>query len=337
MSKSKNWCFTINNYTEETVERLLSLQSIAAYLIFGREVGEQGTPHLQGFVSFPSRKGLQTVSGYLGGAHCSIAKYISASIKYCKKEGNFTEIGEPPGDKRQGKRSDLEAFKEDVKDGMTDLAVLMEVHSGPMARYPRFCERYVRMNIPGPKVSKHPLRMWQKELTDKLKEPPEDRTIVFLVDLEGNSGKSWFMNRYCEDNQNCQILLPGKKADMALALNEDLRVLFVDAPRSKQGDFIQYDFLEEVKNGRIFSSKYDSRMKVFKVPHVVVAMNEYPKMDQLSADRYHIIEINQFNMAVAPQQQEEEEETEQQQVATDDNTTTPATTTTNGGEEGGES
>ena len=67
-------------------------------------------------------------------------------------------------------------------------------------------------------------------------------------------------------------------------------VLF-DCPRSKQGEYIQYDFLEEVKNGYVFSGKYEPRIKRFKVPHVVVAMNEYPDMEKLSADRYNIITI----------------------------------------------
>lgn len=78
---------------------------------------------------------------------------------------------------------------------------------------------------------------------------------------------------------------------MAYSLSEDIRVLFIDAPRSKQGEYIQYDFLEDVKNGRIFSGKYESRMKRLGPCHVVVMMNELPDMLKLSEDRYNIIEI----------------------------------------------
>lgn len=70
------------------------------------------------------------------------------------------------------------------------------------------------------------------------------------------------------------------------------RVVIVDAPRSKQGDFIQYDFLEELKNGRIFNTKYESRMLEFPTPHVVVMMNEDPDMTKLSEDRYRIFKLN---------------------------------------------
>lgn len=78
---------------------------------------------------------------------------------------------------------------------------------------------------------------------------------------------------------------------MAYALDLSTTVLFVDAPRSKQGEYIQYDFLEEAKNGYVFSPKYESRMKILPKMHVCVFMNERPDMHKLSQDRYHIIEI----------------------------------------------
>lgn len=244
-------------------------------------------------MSFPSRKSLRQVTQSIPGGHCSIARYITASITYCKKDGDYVEIGIEPVFGDQGKRNDLETFKDDVKNGMVNMDELMEKHSSVVARYSKFAEKYVRLHKAKHEVAAYPLRVWQSNLNATLNGPPDDRTIVFLVDMEGNSGKSWFMAYYSQMHPNdTQILLPGKKADMAHALREDIRVLFVDAPRSKQGDYIQYDFLEEVKNGRVFSSKYESRMKTFPAPHVVVAMNEFPKMEMLSADRYTIKEIN---------------------------------------------
>jgi len=78
---------------------------------------------------------------------------------------------------------------------------------------------------------------------------------------------------------------------MAYVLDPLSKIYFFDCPRSKQGEFIQYDFLEEVKNGYVFSSKYESRNKVFPSPHVVVFMNELPDMTKLSKDRYEIIRL----------------------------------------------
>lgn len=87
------------------------------------------------------------------------------------------------------------------------------------------------------------------------------------------------------------IIVPGKKADMAYVVQEECRVFFLDCPRSKQGDFIQYDFIEELKNGYVFSPKYESRIKKLKTPHIVVLMNEQPDMSKLSMDRYSITNL----------------------------------------------
>lgn len=292
--RSKHWCFTMNNYTEEDVQRLSSLKKISGlYLIYGFEVGESGTPHLQGFVSFPSRKRLNQCIKALGQCHFSIARSISKSINYCKKDGNFVEIGTPPEPPYgAGKRNDLERFKNDVKEGEVDLRTLRENHSTVFARYARFAEEYVRDHCPTYNVPVHPLRPWQSELNAKLNGEVDPREIVFLIDVVGNQGKSWFF-RYYEQNhpKSTQIIIPGKKADMAYVLRVGNRVVLFDCPRSKQGEYVQYDFLEEVKNGYVFSGKYEARIKRFGPPHVVVAMNEWPNMEMLSNDRYKCIEL----------------------------------------------
>jgi hypothetical protein len=135
------------------------------------------------------------------------------------------------------------------------------------------------------------LRSWQEELKLVVDGPPDDRTVVFVVDREGNKGKTWFAHWYSSKNANVQVLQPGKKTDMAHCLDSSCRVFFFDAPRSKQGEYIQYDFLEDIKNGYVFSPKYESRCKIVQKAHVVVLMNELPDMTKLSEDRYDIREI----------------------------------------------
>lgn len=76
---AKRWCFTINNYTQEEIDYFEGddLASKATCGIFGREVGENGTPHIQGYIEFRTKIRLSTIKRRLQGfarAHLEIAK-----------------------------------------------------------------------------------------------------------------------------------------------------------------------------------------------------------------------------------------------------------------------
>lgn len=294
---SKNWCFTLNNYTEDDVSRLknlVSTNSRISYIIFGKEVAETGTPHLQGFVSCKVKTRLINIKDILGSnPHLQPAKKVIASITYCKKEGDWVEFGSMS--QKAGSRTDIDDFKESVKEGMLNFKDIREKHAEVYAKYPRFCIEYVKDNMPKVKIPDHPLRPWQQHLDNLLSEEPNRRTIIFVVDITGNSGKSWFADWYqSKSEDSCQVITPSNTRDMTFALNLQLRVLFMDAPRSKQHHFIQYDFLENLKNGRVFQEKYEAGMKFYEPMHIVVLMNEEPDMTKLSRDRYKIINIDSF-------------------------------------------
>lgn len=294
---SKNWCFTLNNYSDEDVERLNNLvdtEDRVEYLIYGKELAASGTPHLQGFVVFGQRTRLVMVKAIIGSnPHVEVARNVNASVEYCKKDGEWVEFGSRSS--KQGTRSDLEEFKTAVKGGMLSLSEIREHHSDVYAKYHRFCLEYIDDNYPKNVIPDHELRPWQVSLKTLLEQPADRRKIIFVVDEVGNSGKSWFAHYYTRlIGDEGQVMLPGKKADMAYALKPGLKVLFLDAPRSKQGEFIQYDFLEDLKNGYVFSTKYESRIKSYEPMHVVVNMNESPDRTKLSEDRYKVINIRQL-------------------------------------------
>jgi len=54
VSPARKWCFTWNNYESDAIKFLENLLENHEYII-GEEVGEQGTPHLQGYVRFKNK------------------------------------------------------------------------------------------------------------------------------------------------------------------------------------------------------------------------------------------------------------------------------------------
>lgn len=94
--RSRGWCFTLNNYTEEDIIHLR--QRGSKYLLFGKEVGDNGTPHLQGYVYFKSQRTFSAVKKDFGSRYHLEAQRGSCeqAIDYCKKDGQFEEIGDPP-------------------------------------------------------------------------------------------------------------------------------------------------------------------------------------------------------------------------------------------------
>jgi len=116
---SRAWCYTINNFTEEDRDGLRALT--CAYNIFGYERGDEGTPHLQGYVQFAQAKTLTAVKKVMPRAHLEPRKgTVDQAVEYCKKEGDFEEIGiKPMSQKEKGaanKRRHEEAF-EAAKEG----------------------------------------------------------------------------------------------------------------------------------------------------------------------------------------------------------------------------
>lgn len=108
MAYSKNWCYTLNNPTEDP-----DIPDVE-YHIFGREIGEKGTPHLQGYVVFKNRKRLTAVKKILDRAHWEAAKGThSEASTYCKKDGDFVEVGELPEERgRKGGKATKKKYEE---------------------------------------------------------------------------------------------------------------------------------------------------------------------------------------------------------------------------------
>ena len=95
MARSRAYVFTINNWTEEDIEAVSLCK--AQYTVYGKEVGENGTPHLQGYMYFKSARTLKSISKKLPRAYLAVRKGSHVQAReYCQKDGDYVELGTEP-------------------------------------------------------------------------------------------------------------------------------------------------------------------------------------------------------------------------------------------------
>lgn len=304
-SQSKHWCFTLNNYGPEDPERLLERfddESLGiTYLVFGREIAESGTPHLQGFVSFDRRRRLTFVRQALSeSAHYEAARGTpKQAADYCRKDGDYSERGvEPTG---QGSRNDIDRYKEWLLSFHRDHGrrpnqrEIVAEFTSLFMRYSRAMLELPALLLPSPELvdgESANLNEWQRELLAQLTGTYDDRTVSFYVDTEGGKGKTWFCQYMMSQHPNdVQVLSIGKRDDMAHSLDPTKSIFLFNVPRGGM-EYLQYTILEQIKDRFVFSPKYNSNTKVFDRPTaVVVFCNEEPDYSKMSGDRYNVINI----------------------------------------------
>jgi Putative viral replication protein. len=131
VNQARHWCFTINNYTEADVALMYEWEKLAACLTVSKEIGESGTPHLQGYIGFKAMKRLAALKKLHSKAHWEKSKSKDADI-YCIKEGSELIIN--MNNKKQGKRNDIDNVLEMISKGAKDKELWTE-HGATMVRY----------------------------------------------------------------------------------------------------------------------------------------------------------------------------------------------------------
>lgn len=258
-------------------------------------------PHIQALVvtstpvSLAQIKKLSVPSTHWQGKPLS---WFKIGKSYCTKMESrapapdfFTfELGVPPPG--QGARTDLRDVMTAIRAGATTWE-LMTDHSGVMARHRNFVAEYHELNLARALVSTPfvPRPGWQEGLTEILSGPISKRAILWYYDSVGNIGKSYFADHY--GDHRSVVVNGGTHSDIFHLLAGTLpkETVFFDYPRDKEGNF-PYAVLEQLKNGRFTSGKYQSRAVRFRVPHVVVFANFYPDTSKMSADRWVVKDLD---------------------------------------------
>jgi len=111
----RDYCFTLNNYTEEDEENLKLLNT--TYVCYGREVGEQGTKHLQGYVRFVHPRTFSATKTALGPRYHVESRRgtVDQAIDYCMKDGDFVEYGVKPMSQEMKGKSSKAMWKEIIE------------------------------------------------------------------------------------------------------------------------------------------------------------------------------------------------------------------------------
>ena len=313
----------INNYTGADIAAMRNPKAPVVYSAYAQEVGEEGTPHLQGMVissndmksrinaAIGGRASIRplisdtpTLRSYISGPYDDGNGRVKPMNSTFFEQGKFVCIAA----KKKGQRNDLEAVKRDISNGAS-YDDIVDKHFEVSSRIHRFIKEriqardtFIALKCLRVEFEGAVLRQWQSDLLEIVNEPPSPRKIHWIWSQAGNLGKSWMVrNLVC--TMGATVLTGGKKIDMAYiyAQNPTSIVVF-DLPRTAEISTDEsdrkhnldgiYSLAEELKNGILVSGKYESKTVVFKVPHVIFFANFEPDKTKWSSDRYFVKNID---------------------------------------------
>lgn len=140
-------------------------------------------------------------------------------------------------------------------------------------------------------------KQWQKEVIDFVETEPDDRKVMWIYDSAGGNGKS-FLYKYLVIKYDA-ILCGGKSADVFNQIKEWMekykndkspRLVMIDIPRHNY-EYLNYGCIEQIKDGCIYSGKYEGGRCIFESPHVIVFSNHEPDKSKFTNDRWIVKDI----------------------------------------------
>lgn len=254
---SKKWCFTLNNYTQEILETLeTTFRKENIKYIIGEEIGESGTPHLQGYLEHTIK--IRPIEHYkqFKGIHWEKTKgNEKQNIAYCSKDGKY-RINNLKKELTQDEKR--KALKLISKETMYDWqkSVVETCESEPDERSIWWYWE------PIGNVGKSALTKYLCFEYDALLLGGKGNDILYAATEHVNNKNSFY----------------------------EKNIFILDLSRSLE-NFVSYDAIEKLKNGHWFSGKYESKSTIIAYPHVIVFANFKPDKDKLSDDRWRVVRI----------------------------------------------
>jgi len=295
--RGRNFQFTDNKNNPDLVyEALKEDYKIAIrYIEVGYETAPKtGHKHRQGWIQMNVEKTISQMKKLLPQG-CHIEHLKASEVVndiYCAKDNKSISMGYWI---KQGQRTDLERVYKALREGCTMTYVLTN-WPNLFTRYYKAFERARKLFIKEQAIvslkkqmSQAILRSWQTQALDRL-DNQNNRQILWIVDREGNKGKT-FLSKYLVGMKNAYWIRGGRNQDIAFGYDYEDIICF-DFAR-EQEERINYQIVESFKDGMLFSSKYESELKIFTPKLVICLSNFWPDETKLSADRWDIIELPQ--------------------------------------------
>lgn len=284
-ARARNWCFTDFSLNDPSFD-----SESMHYLKYQVELcPDTDRLHIQGYVQFKEQVRFNGAKAKISPtAHIEVARGTpQENAEYCGKEESRVMGPIEHGEIKmtnQGKRTDIRDALEAIttKRKWSDVILDPEIATAISSRM-KWAKEVYQASRTKP-ICDITLWKWQAELEKELKGNPDSRKIIWYYDEYGNTGKST-MARWLVANTDT-IVTEGKKADVLYGYQGE-RIVIFDLSRSTE-EYTPYDTIEKLKNGVYFNTKYESGMRVYDQPHVVVFANFEPDRTKMSADRWDV-------------------------------------------------
>lgn len=310
-------CFTLNNYSDEDLKRFRDAckRGLVKILFYQHEIGINKTRHLQGFMHLNRRMRLSGLK-YTFGNKVHFEKAFGTPKQnwtYCTKEetrdlsveepvmcypsleevqrylehatmataGRYVKLREIVDQIVENKEID-KTERNYVLHKRAIHEVVAEIRNDNLMKK-------LRETVPDPTG-------WQLECLQQLKDQT-DRQVLWVYESKGCVGKSELSKWLMVHSKYIKLSSISSMNRVAFIINKNSAPgIIFDMPRSNniEGDkmAISYGTLEQLKDGTLFSDRYEGLSSIIDVPRIVVFCNFPPDKDKLSLDRWCIFRID---------------------------------------------
>jgi len=153
------------------------------------------------------------------------------------------------------------------------------------------------------------LYTYQKEIWQLVRGPVDKRKVYWYYDPKGDCGKSFLTRCLVMNEPGTTWVATGKSADIMKAIQTvvdgvpgskgkapveglgiaGLRAVIIDVPRVC--NHVPYASMEQLKNGNLFCSKYESGSLLINPVHTLVFSNSLPEWSTMSEDRWCVYKL----------------------------------------------